>query len=485
MLQISQFRLVSLYYYSFDFALIPSRFVFLLVFECCDRLVAVVFSIIFKSFVRIFVAHRKVNDLEHSKVFFLCRGGRNTRMTLFRRREAPVETAPSGPTFFPGLPQSAESNGISRCLRSKFSPPAENSGFRRGLSSEFSPPAEPSGFRRSLHPDLPQPAEPSGFRHSLRSDCAPPAEPSGFSRGLYPGVSHPDDNSGLGSGFQAGLSAENSGLGRGHHSRLPPPDENSGFNRGLNALVPPAAYNECPVGGPFPSLRPPNDSSIRFSRGFHPGLPLLTEQSGFARGPLPRLPLSSGMPPSAGRSSLPPENSGLSCSLPPGAFPNLDGQPGVWVIDPAAEVMTWGGVVTFSGRVGFGQWWGKFWIVWGTIQTGHKFWRIVGISIVVSFSVADPGCLSRIPDPTFFHPGSRIRTVFIPDPGSSSKNLSILTPKKAKKWFLSSKKYDPDPDADFLPSRIQGSKRHPIPDPDPQHLFLYDMYLTLAKYHSE
>jgi hypothetical protein len=27
----------------------------------------------------------------------------------------------------------------------------------------------------------------------------------------------------------------------------------------------------------------------------------------------------------------------------------------------------------------------------------------------------------------------------------------------------------PDPDADFLPSRIQGSKRHPIPDPDPQH----------------
>jgi hypothetical protein len=48
-------------------------------------------------------------------------------------------------------------------------------------------------------------------------------------------------------------------------------------------------------------------------------------------------------------------------------------------------------------------------------------------------SVADPGCLSRIPDPTFFHPGSRIRTVSIPDPGSSSKNLCILTPKKAKK----------------------------------------------------
>jgi hypothetical protein len=88
------------------------------------------------------------------------------------------------------------------------------------------------------------------------------------------------------------------------------------------------------------------------------------------------------------------------------------------------------------------------------------------------FSVADPGCLSRIPDPTFFHPGSRIRTVSIPDPGSSSKNLSILTPKKDKKWFLSSKKYDPgcssripDPDADFLPSRISdpGVKKAPNP----------------------
>jgi hypothetical protein len=68
-----------------------------------------------------------------------------------------------------------------------------------------------------------------------------------------------------------------------------------------------------------------------------------------------------------------------------------------------------------------------------------------------------------IPDPTFFHLGSRIRTVSIPDP---------QTPKKAKKKFLSSKQYDPvcssrilDPDADFLPSRI----------PDPQHcLWLMD-----------
>jgi hypothetical protein len=31
-----------------------------------------------------------------------------------------------------------------------------------------------------------------------------------------------------------------------------------------------------------------------------------------------------------------------------------------------------------------------------------------------STSVADPGCLSRIPYPTFFHPGSRIQIFFHP-----------------------------------------------------------------------
>ncbi len=74
---------------------------------------------------------------------------------------------------------------------------------------------------------------------------------------------------------------------------------------------------------------------------------------------------------------------------------------------------------------------------------------------------------SRIPDPNFP----------IPDSGSASKNLSFLTPKK---WFLSSRKYDPgcssripDPDPYSLSisdpgSWIQGSKRHRIPNPDPQ-----------------
>ena len=74
---------------------------------------------------------------------------------------------------------------------------------------------------------------------------------------------------------------------------------------------------------------------------------------------------------------------------------------------------------------------------------------------------------SRIRD---VYPGSRIRLFSIPDPnclhpGSSSKNLSILTHKKAKKWFLSSKKYDPgcssripDPDYDCLPIPDPGSR---------------------------
>jgi hypothetical protein len=85
-----------------------------------------------------------------------------------------------------------------------------------------------------------------------------------------------------------------------------------------------------------------------------------------------------------------------------------------------------------------------------------------------------------IPDP-----GSDFFPSRIPDPGSRIliKEFKYFKPKKSKKWFLSSKKYDPgcssripDPDADFLPSRNPdpGVKKAPnpgsrIPDPDPQH----------------
>ncbi len=89
---------------------------------------------------------------------------------------------------------------------------------------------------------------------------------------------------------------------------------------------------------------------------------------------------------------------------------------------------------------------------------------------------------SRIPDPTFFHPGSRIRTVSIPDPGSRIlKEFKYFNPKKAKKWFLSSKKYDPGCSS-RIPDPWSGCWLSPIPDPgsrgqkstqsripDPQH----------------
>jgi hypothetical protein len=80
-----------------------------------------------------------------------------------------------------------------------------------------------------------------------------------------------------------------------------------------------------------------------------------------------------------------------------------------------------------------------------------------------------------IPDPTFFHPGSRIPDPNCLHPGSRIliKELKYFNPKKSKKnGFLSSKKYDPgcssripDPDADFLSSRIPdlGVKKAPNP----------------------
>jgi hypothetical protein len=70
-----------------------------------------------------------------------------------------------------------------------------------------------------------------------------------------------------------------------------------------------------------------------------------------------------------------------------------------------------------------------------------------------------------IPDPGSDFFSTRILTVSIPDPGSASKNLSVLTPKKPKKWFLSFRKYYPgcssripDPDADSLPIPDPGSR---------------------------
>ncbi len=80
-------------------------------------------------------------------------------------------------------------------------------------------------------------------------------------------------------------------------------------------------------------------------------------------------------------------------------------------------------------------------------------------------SDADLGCLSRIPETNFFHSGSRIRII----------KCKYFDPLNS---FLSSRKYDPGCSSRiririFYPScsRIQGSKKHQIPVPDPQHLF--------------
>jgi hypothetical protein len=84
--------------------------------------------------------------------------------------------------------------------------------------------------------------------------------------------------------------------------------------------------------------------------------------------------------------------------------------------------------------------------------------------------IPNPG--SQIPDSTFFHPGSRIQPVSIPDPWSRIriKEFKYFNPKKPKKWFVSSRKYDPScssriPDPG---SRIWMLTFYPSQIPDPR-----------------
>ncbi len=66
-----------------------------------------------------------------------------------------------------------------------------------------------------------------------------------------------------------------------------------------------------------------------------------------------------------------------------------------------------------------------------------------------------------IPDPNFSNPDLGQK---VPGSGSESKNLSIFNPKNCF-WALGNMIQI----LIFYPSRIQGSKRHWIPDPNPQH----------------
>ncbi len=89
-------------------------------------------------------------------------------------------------------------------------------------------------------------------------------------------------------------------------------------------------------------------------------------------------------------------------------------------------------------------------------------------------SVADPGCLSQIPDPTFFHPGSRIRIK------EFKSNLSIVTKKIVSRFYEIP--YDPSclsriPDPDPWVKKA--------PDPDPKHwgkVILSRTYFVLKQF---
>ncbi len=93
--------------------------------------------------------------------------------------------------------------------------------------------------------------------------------------------------------------------------------------------------------------------------------------------------------------------------------------------------------------------------------------------------VADPGCFPRITDPKFSYPRSRIQIFFITDPDTpppsprewASKNLSILTQKNCFQVLGNMIRvvHPGSRSRFFYPYWIQGSKRHRIPDQDPQH----------------
>jgi hypothetical protein len=87
------------------------------------------------------------------------------------------------------------------------------------------------------------------------------------------------------------------------------------------------------------------------------------------------------------------------------------------------------------------------------------------------------GMFSPDPGSEVFHPGSRIpiqgQKDFYPGSGTASRNVSIFNPKHSFKALGNIIRYvHPGSGSWFvthLGFRIQGSKRHRIPDPDPQH----------------
>jgi hypothetical protein len=128
--------------------------------------------------------------------------------------------------------------------------------------------------------------------------------------------------------------------------------------------------------------------------------------------------------------------------------------------------------------------------------------RVITLIMWFFTSVADPGCLSRIPDPDFYpsriliftHPGSQ-KVVVIPffvATNFAKLNIILFLKCQTKKFgpifkellkflsnklSLSSQKYgfgirDPGSGKNLFRIPDPGVKRHWIPDPDPQHGFL-------------
>ncbi len=103
-------------------------------------------------------------------------------------------------------------------------------------------------------------------------------------------------------------------------------------------------------------------------------------------------------------------------------------------------------------------------ILEATVHIRFGWWIDVASRFVINAcSVADPEYLSRIPYLNFFPSWIRIF------PSRIRIKEFKLNPKK---WYLSSQKYDSGCSSRIrvltLPG-IQGSKRHRIPDRDPQH----------------
>ncbi len=95
---------------------------------------------------------------------------------------------------------------------------------------------------------------------------------------------------------------------------------------------------------------------------------------------------------------------------------------------------------------------------WILSESPHTQWQLIQFALIriTHCSVVDLGCLSRISDPNFSIPERRVKK--IPDPGSASKNLTILTKKISKLSEIGSGMFIPDLYLNFYASRIQGSK---------------------------